>query len=348
MDRSDIVDRMYQKALTYCPVNAFINGVKGTGLVRELKDGYKNGVDYKLFVTQMSLKQGDIIEINNIKYIVRTLEVGSTNKASICKAQSIIWGTYNQSLTNTTDTYALVEGYLAQQVDGSFNTTLTDKIVFIIPEEKNSSIEVNKHIQFKNDIYKIISIDKSVDDIYIITAEYYTKGSKPSISITPKSIELTLGDTQQLTVEVTLDGIKIENPLINYSYDNAIISISDTGLVTALKEGNTTIVATYEGVSNDVSVLVKAKDIVVDKYTILGVPSENMVINTTDTFTLDPKVGVVTWRFNEEYEVGVAEIVSTGDYTCDVKCLKADNVFELIATVDGKDVATRVIFTSKR
>lgn len=83
-------------------------------------------------------------------------------------------------------------------------------------------------------------------------------------------------------------------------------------------------------------------------YNIIGCDSDNMVINTTEIFTLEPSNNNVEWRLNEEYEVGVAEIVSTNDSSCTVKCLKVDNVFELKALIDNKEVGSRVIFTSKR
>lgn len=83
-------------------------------------------------------------------------------------------------------------------------------------------------------------------------------------------------------------------------------------------------------------------------YKILGCDSDNMVINTTEIFTLKPSNNNVEWKLNEEYEVDVAEIVSTNDSSCTVKCLKADNVFELKALIDNEEVGSRVIFTSKR
>lgn len=83
-------------------------------------------------------------------------------------------------------------------------------------------------------------------------------------------------------------------------------------------------------------------------YKILGCDSDNMVINTAEIFTLEPQNNNVEWKLNEEYEVGVAEIISTNDSSCTVKCLKADNVFELKALIDNEEVGSRVIFTSKR
>ncbi|WP_195966744.1 hypothetical protein [Clostridium sp. 1001283B150210_160208_E6] len=83
-------------------------------------------------------------------------------------------------------------------------------------------------------------------------------------------------------------------------------------------------------------------------YKIIGCDSDNMVINTTEIFTLEPQNNNVEWKLNEEYEVGVAEIISTNDSSCTVKCLKADNVFELKALIDNEEVGSRVIFTSKR
>lgn len=83
-------------------------------------------------------------------------------------------------------------------------------------------------------------------------------------------------------------------------------------------------------------------------YNIIGCDSDNMVINTTEIFKLEPSNNNVEWKLNEEYEVGVAEIVATNDSSCTVKCLKADNVFELKALIDNEEVESRVIFTSKR
>lgn len=83
-------------------------------------------------------------------------------------------------------------------------------------------------------------------------------------------------------------------------------------------------------------------------------PSTDYVINGSDTikinkeytFSIEPQEGDITFEL-DEYTVsqGIAEIISTDNYSCTVKALKSDELITLKAIIDGQVVASVYIST---
>lgn len=95
----------------------------------------------------------------------------------------------------------------------------------------------------------------------------------------------------------------------------------------------------YNGVMEPSEPSEPPKEIV---YSILG--EDNIVLNKTQTYTLEPSSGVVSWAISDNT---VAEIVENNYYSVTIKALKGDDYFELIANIDGQEIK-KDVFTSKR
>lgn len=79
---------------------------------------------------------------------------------------------------------------------------------------------------------------------------------EPTITIAPVAVELTAGDSIQLTVTTT----EVDDAEVEWSTsDSAIATVDSTGLLTAIAEGAAVITATCEGVSATCEVKVNAK-----------------------------------------------------------------------------------------
>ena len=68
------------------------------------------------------------------------------------------------------------------------------------------------------------------------------------LSVSPESISMDTGNTQQITASVTDKGTAINLPILTYSSDNiAIATVNNSGLVTAISQGTCNVTVSYVG-----------------------------------------------------------------------------------------------------
>ena len=75
-----------------------------------------------------------------------------------------------------------------------------------------------------------------------------------TIDITESTVSLNVDDTHQLTATLTKNGTIIDNPNILWATSDSSILSVENGLIRALSSGSATVTASYEGVSDSVSV----------------------------------------------------------------------------------------------
>lgn len=174
--------------------------------------------------------------------------------------------------------------------------------------------------------------------------DYFVEKIKlESIALTPATISLTAGYTQQLTAstEPANTGIVLE-----WSSENpTIASVSGEGLVTAVREGVTTVKATGGGVSASVKVSVSA--VVIPLQDIKVEPAElSLKVDDTQTLaaTLVPENATninVTFESSNESIATVDEagkVTGKGVGSTTVKVKGGEVVKEIPVTVTIKDI----------
>lgn len=68
------------------------------------------------------------------------------------------------------------------------------------------------------------------------------------LSVSPESISMDTGNTQQITATVTDKGTAISNPTFTYNSDNTgVATVNNTGLITAISAGTANITVSYIG-----------------------------------------------------------------------------------------------------
>ncbi|QXE20057.1 Ig-like domain-containing protein [Clostridium sp. 001] len=68
------------------------------------------------------------------------------------------------------------------------------------------------------------------------------------LSVSPASIRVENGSTQQISASVTDKGIAVSNPTLTYNSDNtAVATVNNTGLVTSISVGSANIIVSYVG-----------------------------------------------------------------------------------------------------
>ena len=131
--------------------------------------------------------------------------------------------------------------------------------------------KIKEFIYWNGGVYQITSIDNSVQGIYKNICKYVQDYSyKYELSILPAdSGTIKEGDTLQLTPLLKVDGVIIAD-LTPYNFiwsstNTEIATIDNNGLITGIKEGNTTITLTIKedkNISAKYTITVQADDVV--------------------------------------------------------------------------------------
>ncbi|MEP1445402.1 MAG: Ig-like domain-containing protein [Paraglaciecola sp.] len=137
-----------------------------------------------------------------------------------------------------------------------------------------------------------------------------------SISTTAIESSLTVSETFQLTTTGDYSNGSSRNltSLVTWSVaDSSILEISNSGLITTLSAGTTSITVTYEDQSNEITVTVKAlTELVISPLVSTLAISESQQLNVTGQFTDNSSEELnasVTW---ESSDPSIADISSSG------------------------------------
>ncbi len=85
---------MLSKAIEMNGTKAIITNTNTSVVIKPIKDSYKDGVNFNYLFTYSPIQNGNIVNIDNVNYIVLEKEenlVNTYNKATITKAQIVIY-----------------------------------------------------------------------------------------------------------------------------------------------------------------------------------------------------------------------------------------------------------------
>lgn len=233
------------------------------GLIQDIDDKLQS-IDSKYLSTMEDLSQGIEITCNNINYLIMT-------------KNEEVNGVYSKYTIQKEPYYInFVAGSVLQRIPSIIQTKTIDiqtnqsiilpsgKIIVIISRNTTTDkIAVNDRFITMGSAWTIVGLDKSLDGIIKVNAdkdqiapgddivnEIPNNVVKPSYNFTvnPASISIKKGQTQQLTVVLNQNGIKVENPTLIYtSSDHSIITVDSNGLITGVNEGSCRIDIIYHG-----------------------------------------------------------------------------------------------------
>ncbi|ADK14754.1 Ig-like domain-containing protein [Clostridium ljungdahlii] len=233
------------------------------GLIKEIDDKLQS-IDSKYLFTMEDLPQGTEISCGNINYLVMTRNEkvnGVYYKYTIQKEPyfiNFISGGVLQRIPSIIETKTI-----DVQTGQSIILPIGKVIVTISRNNTTDKIAMNDRFITMGSAWKTSGLDKSLDGIIKVNAnmdetasiddlvnEIPNNAQKPSYSfiISPNPISIKKGQTQQLTVVLNQNGIKVKNPTLIYtSSDTSIITVDSNGLVTGINEGSCNIDITYHG-----------------------------------------------------------------------------------------------------
>lgn len=274
-------------------------------IVKEFDNGNNSTEDKTIFFSiEDKINQGDMIEYENNTYIILLMEENINNVymryvARRCDHTIKIYvdnklveipcniSTYSQDI---------FENQYVKLPTGNIKITCQNNNI-------SNKISYDKRFIKMRNAYKIVGftsenkglkylycekteIDNTMDDLENEIADRWRNEVKHnySIEVTPTELNINKGNTEQLhlIVKDTTDSgtVVVENPTIIYtSNNNNIVTIDNTGLITAIGEGETTITVKFENIEKIINISVSN----VVELVITG--KDNMAIGRTRTYT---------------------------------------------------------------
>ena len=236
-----------------------------------------------LMYPEYSINVGDILEFDNLKWIC--VEVDKTNPVQeigiVNQAKHIL--NLNQSHISYNIPCIVEEAYQLGDTDNKYLTEPSTNIIVRIPNN-----EITQKIK-RADIYKIgkqnyrvVDINDIVQDGILVLKMEFALEEQVNNKITTVTIlngteiNLNVGQTLQLNVEVKENNSPLPYPTIIYSSSNdEIATVDENGLVTIISEGSCEIATTYNGISD--TIIINSVAIASDIYEIILTPTN---INT--------------------------------------------------------------------
>lgn len=313
-------DIMYQHMIAFQGIDGKINDKDYRFLVAEESDGSENNYDLKYIITDQPIKQGDYVTIDDSIFMIIDTKQVINSKYTKGVFREVLKITLQATLK---DVYAVVDRVRNVFEQGSEITEVHDQYQFIVPKSScnYTSISAEKNlIIYAGGSYDAISIDDSKEGILTVTGRFNTVYIPHTYGITLNSSAETLVETGTYTIIPTCtdNNIADENPKVIYmSSDETIATVTSDGVVTALKEGNCVITATYMNVSAKLTLTINAKTVEpVVSYTYNFSQSitafRTYVTNTLTTFKTVDGVADPNLKINYIFDSAGQGLISSG------------------------------------
>lgn len=257
--RYNPIDSVYKKAIELEGVVANIGNISNKVLIRESNNNRTYGTDYKKIISSSAINQGDYVFVNGVQYLICDIDEQMSqsiyNVGTFRKTLPILLGSNYKSVQGIVDRNK-VSIVSTQGIQAEY-----DQYTFIIPNLGNK-VKLNDEIVWDSGIYKVISVDTTKEGLLYVVGEYKDIYSPHIYTITLNETSKTIVETETYTIIPTCkdNNILVENPKVTYmSSDETIATVSENGVVSALKEGNCEITTTYKNVSAKFNLIVEAK-----------------------------------------------------------------------------------------
>jgi len=318
--------------------------------------------DDRKITTLHGIKRGDIVHYNNKTYMV----ISEISSKRYTKYKAIMRHLPHKTMINQNCNFTELDCYITNsnlKVDASTVMSLASGNiqVHISKQQINSTVSLTSRFFVGNQVFKIEGIDDftregiitlsckidtinpSIDDIVNRIADY----KKCSISLTDSSLLLEEGETHQINYTT------VNNDVIVFTSSNKeVVTVSDTGLVTAIAEGQA-IITLYNATTSSLStqLLVQVDAVEVDEDITIEITSEytpeEILSGQSELYEAIVKQGnviideAVTWQLYADDQVSttkLATITSQNNTSCTVKNNNATKDYvQLKATLVSDD-----------
>ncbi len=204
--------------------------------------------------------------------------------------------------------------------------------VILLEKEDGYSISGNKVGKSQVTI-EAAEIESYIDLEIEVYDPDYIPISAENITLSPETMELTVGESRDLTIDIQPENAETKDLLFAIS-DPEVIRISETGSVTALKEGAAEIVAKIGEVSsNTVSVIVS--EVVTIPVESVTLSEKNLTLSVNETKQLSATVAPEDATVKDIHFASSNEEIVSVDETGLVTALKEGKATVSVVTVSG-------------
>ena len=304
-----------------------INGVQNIGIISSASEN-PSYYDDQYLRTDVPIHTGDIIVYQNKKWVAisQPEENSKTYRAKMRELNFIIKVYIGEALHEFD---SIIESESAYIQDGKVMNIATGEIIVTVPSnEYTDKIDIGARFIKLGYAWKVSGVDRSKKGLNIIhadkdvfiddddkqneIADRYKHDHQYAISISNQQpIEVTLGGTTQLILIVTDKGSQVSTlpEIICTSSNEAIATVSNTGLITGISNGEVSITAVVSGYPQ-AAVTVSTK--------VIGTVTPSYSVGITFKNTAQIRVGGYPKPFTAVvYENGTA--VTTKSVTWSVK-----------------------------
>ena len=327
-----------------------------------IENDYNKEFDYKSIITNNKINTGDIIGYQDDKWLV----LSEVEKSKTFYRLRIRKSNYNMKMVLEGELYqfpSILETSTLSIADSKYISIVDGKIMVTLRNDVDAKlIKLNNRAILMQRAWKVIGIDTSViglttlymDTVLISTTnddlvnEIANKNLLATYSITTDNgttISIDSTKTLQLNcivnriVDTTTTVVTTIEPIIYTSSDTSIGVVSETGLISFLKDGNVTIMATLKNHNTiNYSIAITVAPIGQDNYSISITGASSMYQNDSIVYT-DVVVnnGIITtddvvWSLGSG-DTTYATITSQTGTSATVKALDRGMQIKLIASL---------------
>lgn len=317
----------------------------------------------KVIICKDELKRGDIISYKEAKrlifYPVDHNMQSYSGRARECNhniafnfAGNVMW--FDVILES--QTYDVDTGNVINLPEGKIE-------VWMQENEESTCVKLEQRFLNTGRAWKVIGIDRarpglmrlfceltesnSNDNFELGVADYYAYVKEYSITVNhAQPISITVGNTLQLSVSVQENQTTVTDKTVLYeSSDEAIFKISETGLITAITEGNATVTVMLEDdlkVTATAEIIVEAAEITPANYRIELTGNSSLKLGFPRTITakifeneaeVSNKSVIWSIRNGDGSNIVKAEIYDTTSTSCEVLAENEDYIGDTIFVV---------------
>lgn len=313
------------------------------GIFKEI-DNKDNSIDTKYFYSEAPLQQGDIITYDNFNYIIITKNHSINNAYTIYTVREMPF-TVKFAFNSTVKVFPFYADAKVFDISNNkyFNTASGQMNITMQSNNDTSQIAIQQRFIKFGSAWEVTGKNCTQEGLLCLSCTIDTFNSNDDktneiagntnnyvLAVSPTTVSVDVGKTQQITASVENNGTIVTSPTFTYvSSDTSIATISNTGLVTAVKAGSCNITVNYITADNQtltktIVATITAVTPVVPDLVING--STTLTIGSQNTYTLKNKdgtaitTGAYTWSIT--YNPANATIVSQANTTCVLKGVK--------------------------
>lgn len=281
-----------------------INGIEQRALIIDAQDKL-TFYDDKIIRCKCQIKTGDIVEYNNLKYLVIS-QIDKEENSFRARIRKCSYQVAFNWLGNVKWFDCIEDSKVFDVSTGTYISIASGNIFITVQNNADTrNIALNQRFYVTNQPFKVTGIDKSQEGLIKLNCSYdsidtaddvennivdrwkYETSHTYTLTINNgDTADVLLNDIIQLNLSVTDNGTAVENPVVTFtSNDSNIVSVDNMGKVMGIAPGQAIITAklTYHDTVSD-SITITTIETLTHSYTVLITGSTTIKLGMSQSY----------------------------------------------------------------